>query len=121
MLLLTGTGKVGSIAEVLGMLLIFFIILAATYFVTRYFGKWNAGMKNGGTIRIVETVKIAPEKYLQIVKVSGKYFLLGVGKTEISLIAELCEEDLVKKEDTDTKNGEGGADFKDILRKVLKK
>lgn len=94
MVLLSGKSQLGSIAEVLALLIVFLLILAAAYYVTRYFGKTMTGYKMGGNIRLIETVRIAPEKYLQIVEVAERYFLLAVSKGNISLISELNKQDM---------------------------
>lgn len=118
MVLLSGKSQLGSIAEVLALLIVFLLILAAAYYVTKYFGKTMTGYKMGGNIRLIETVRIAPEKYLQIVEVAERYFLLAVSKGNISLISELNKQDM-KIEIGGEKNSE--SPFKEVFQKMIKK
>ena len=45
-------------------------------------------------MRVVETLRIAQNKFLQIVKVGEKYLVLSVGKDEVRLIAEIPPEEI---------------------------
>ena len=112
MFLSGGMSAISSVAEVVGMLTAFTVVLAAAYFATRYLGKYAAGGRNGGNIHILETVKLAPERYLQIIEISERYFLIGVSKTDISLITELKKEEEIK---TDIR-----IPFKDLLDRARK-
>ncbi len=118
MFLSGGMSAISSVAEVVGMLTAFTVVLAAAYFATRYLGKYAAGGRNGGNIHILETVKLAPERYLQIIEISERYFLIGVSKTDISLITEL------KKEEVKDYRSEIKTDiripFKDLLDRARK-
>lgn len=116
MLIITGKSQLGSIAEVVAMLIVFILILATAYYVTKYFGKAMTGSLSQGNIHVIETVRLAPEKYLQIVEVTGRYFLLAMSKGNISLISELKEED-VKLRMPEIKKG----DFKETLKKIIEK
>lgn len=118
MVLLSGKSQLGSIAEVLAMILVFVMILVAAYYVTKYFGRTMVGFKMGGNIKLIETVRIAPEKYLQIIEVTGRYFLIAVSKGNISLISELNKEDM--KLSTEVGN-ENHTSFKEIFQKMIKK
>lgn len=118
MILLSGRSQLGSIAEVVAMLIAFVIILLAAYYVTKYFGKAMTGSNQGGNIHVIETVRIAPEKYLQIVEVGGRYFLLSLSKNNLSLISELKEEEVKLKCSDESKPK---LSFQDILKKTTKK
>ena len=64
------------------MLLVFVIVLAATY----YFTKWMAGFQKernlSGNIEVIETARISTTKYIQIVRIGSKYMAIAVGKDE---------------------------------------
>ena len=82
-------GALGSIAQIFGMLIAFALILAAAYYVSKYFGKHALKVRENSNIRIVETSRITVDKYLQIIEVNGQYFLIGITKNSINLISEL--------------------------------
>ena len=83
------SGTIGSIAQIFGMLAAFAIIVAAAYYVSKYFGKYALKARENSNIKVIETNRVAVDKYLQIIEVGGKYFLIGITKTNINLISEL--------------------------------
>jgi flagellar protein FliO/FliZ len=95
------------------MLLVFVIVLAATY----YFTKWMAGFQKernlSGNIEVIETARISTTKYIQIVRIGSKYMAIAVGKDEVTNLGEISREDLIFKEDSP----EDKVSFKDILDK----
>lgn len=96
------------------MLLIFVLVLAATY----YFTKWLAGYQKektgAGNIEVIETARISTTKYIQIVRIGQRYMAIAVGKDEITGLMEISKEELEFKED----NPEDNISFKDILEKI---
>lgn len=118
MIILSTTSQIGSIAQVLAMLVIFSLILAAAYYVTRYFGKTMTGSRTNGRIQILDTVRLAPDKYLQIVEAGGRCFLLAISKGSISLISELDKKEI---EALKVEENLPGPSFKEILKKVINK
>lgn len=89
MILSGSTGTLGSIAQIFGMLIAFAVIVAAAYYVSKYFGKYAIKSKENSNIKVIETSRVAVDRYLQIVEVNGQYFLIGITKTNINLISEL--------------------------------
>ena len=43
---------------------------------------------------VLETIRIANGKFLQLVKAGEQYFVIAVGKDEVTKIAELTEDQL---------------------------
>ena len=95
------------------MLLVFVLVLAATYFFTKWMANYQKEKSSSGNIEILETARISATKYIQIVRVGGKYFAIAVGKDEVTSLGEVSREDLVIKED----GPEETLNFKDILEK----
>jgi len=67
----------------------FAVIVAAAYFVSKYFGKYAVKARENSNIKVVETSRITVDKYLQIIEVNGQFFLIGISKNNINLISEL--------------------------------
>ena len=82
-------GTLGSIAQIFGMLIAFTIIVAAAYLVSKYFGKYALKTRENSNIKVIETSRVAVDKYLQIIEAGGKYFLIGISKSNMNLISEL--------------------------------
>ena len=98
------SGGVESAAQFLTVLVLFIVVLALTYFTTKFVGNYQKLQGFGKNIEAIETYRLTGNKFLQIVRVGRKYFLLSIGKDEVSSIAELSEEDLDLHADTPAAN-----------------
>lgn len=103
--------------QLLGIVIVFIIILVITYFTTKWIGSSGYAGGRCQNIKAVETYRIGQNKFIQILKAGDKYFLVGVSKDRIDLLAELNAEDL--KFDENTKKE--AVSFKDILSRVNEK
>jgi flagellar protein FliO/FliZ len=79
-------------------------VLALTYFTTKFVGNYQKLQGFGKNIEAIETYRITGNKFLQIVRVGRKYYLLSIGKDEVNSIAELSEEELDLNTDTPAVN-----------------
>lgn len=85
-----------SFMQLLGVLIIFAFVLAITYFTTKWLGGFQKAGMTGQRLQVIETVRIANNKYIQIVKAGEVYLIVAVGKDEVSLLAQLTEEQLAQ-------------------------
>lgn len=114
-LLTAGISIVSSISQLLTVLFIFIFVLFLTYWTTRLAGSYKKQQMSGKNIQVMETVCISSSKYLQIVKIGSKYFVIGISKDTITYLCEINEEEL------DFSNNSGaGESFKSILEKLKK-
>lgn len=88
-MLLTGVGVMDGYLQFMTVLLLFLFVLAVTYVATRWIAGYQKGKSAGSNIELIETARIAPNKYLQLVRAGSKYLLIAVGKDEIHMLAEL--------------------------------
>lgn len=116
MYILSISNTTDNILQFIATVIMFIMVLVLAYFVTRWVG--SAGQKQYAdkNIRVIEGYKVGPNKMLQIVKVGNKFFVLGVGKDEISYIGEVEEEDL-----TITEDNKPLPEFSEILAKAKEK
>lgn len=114
-LLSAGHGIVSSVSQLLTVLFIFIFVLVLTYWTTRFAGNYKKQQMAGRNIQVMETVSISASKYLQIVKIGSKCFVIGVSKDTITYLCEINEEEL----DFPNNNG-AGESFKSILEKLKK-
>lgn len=114
-ILLTAHNQLESVVQLITVTLIFIFVLFITYWTTRFAGNYKKQQMVGKNIQIVETVSISNSKFLQIVKVGNKFFLISLCKDMVSLLSELNEEDI----DLQTPVNSGDA-FKSILEKFKK-
>ena len=94
-MLLTGVGVMDGYLQFMTVLLLFLFVLAVTYVATRWIAGYQKGKSAGSNIELIETARIAPNKYLQLVRAGSKYLLIAVGKDEIHMLAELSGEEIL--------------------------
>ncbi len=98
-------------------IVIFIFVLFLTYLAARVAGTYQSNITNHrSNIRIIETYRIANNKYIQIAKIGDKYVALGIGKDTITFLTEL-DEDQIK--DISAMPMEK-LNFKTVLSKVRK-
>lgn len=118
--LATGVTRAESILKMLGVLVLFIIIVAAAYYVTKWVGKTAMVQQANSNISIVETFRMGQNKFIQIVKIGSKYVAVGISKDTMEKLAELQEEDLVFLSE-EGKTNIIAPDFKELLDKMKKK
>ena len=104
-----------SVFDLLTVVFIVVFVLALTYFSTRYIANYQRGKSVGRNIEVLESYRVTSNKYLQIVRTGKKYLVIGVGKDEIHVLAELSEEEFTlpsEKEETSMLS------FKELLDKA---
>ena len=108
----------GSIGELFTVILIFIFVLALTYFTTKFTAKLQMGRYQNANVEIIETYKIAPTKYIQVVRIGEKYFSYVVCKETVTLLGELAKEDIKSIEQHEQSTA--GLNFKEIFEKFKK-
>lgn len=93
-----------NILQLVGIIVVFLIILAAAYAASVIVGKTqhNAYHSKERNIKLIETFRINNNQFLQIVRIGEHYFALAVSKEHIELIAELAEQEVSISETGDT-------------------
>ena len=119
MLLSSTSKRVDSIGQLLTVTLIFIYVLALTYFATKLTAGLQKGRLAGSNVEILETFKIAPTKYIQVVRIGNKYFSYVVCKDTVTLLGEMTEEDIVSLNRAETGQAVG-LNFKEIFDKLRK-
>lgn len=114
-MLLTGVSTTDSYLQFITVLLLFVFVLVITYATTRWISGYQKNKAVYGNLELVETLRIANNKYIQIVRVGKKYLAIAVGKDEVHMLSELEQDDLTFY-DSQTKE----LDFGSILEKFKK-
>lgn len=111
-------GSLESLAQVVTLFIIFILVLAITYFSTKWIGGIQKEKMIGSNVKILETMRISNSKYIQIVKIGNQCFAIAVCKDTVTYLCEVKEEELVYR---DSSAGKFHADsFKAILDKYKK-
>ena len=106
-----------NVLQLVVVLIVFVLVLFAAFYST----KWIA--KNGGiqsrvrNIKVIETYKIAPSKYIQIIQIGKKQYAIGVTKEQITYLTELTEDQLEVPEEFG--NTPGDTSFKEVMKTML--
>ena len=119
MLLSSISNRFDSIVQLLTVLLIFIFVLALTVLTTKFTAGIQKSRMTGSNIKIVETLKIAPTKYIQITKIGEKYFSYIVCKETVTLLGELTKDDISIVE-SEHKNAVLNTSFREVFDKMRK-
>lgn len=103
----------GGWVQLITVLLIFVFVLLITAFTTKWIGNFQKEKYAGSNIEVIETRRVDQNKYIEIVRIGDKYFAIGIGKENISTIAELSKDSLQIPE-AKTNN----FSFKEFLKKA---
>lgn len=107
-----------NVLELIAVLIVFVFVLAATYYVTKWIGKSGVVQMQSNNIKVIETFKIAQNKYIQIIQLGDKYYSIAVTKDNITFLAALDEEQLdLTKKDKEV----NVLPFRDILNRLDKR
>ena len=120
MVIASMSSRIEAFAQLLTLLIIFIFVLAVTYYVTRFVGNYQKNKLSGSNINILETMRIANNKYIQIAKIGSRVFAIAVAKDTVSYLCELDEDELIYKESSSGKMLINNDNFKEILEKFKK-
>lgn len=105
-----------SLIQLIGVLIIFVFVLIITYFTTKWVGGFQKTQMSRGNLAVIETIRIANGKFLQIVKAGEQYLVIAVGKDEVTKITELTEDQLSVQTSDHMENSQES--FQEILNKL---
>ena len=83
-----------NIGQLCSVLFIFIFVLFLTYFVTKWIAGYQQSQMFHKNLRIVETMKLTTNKYIQIIEVGDVYLVLGISKDHVETLAELTKDQL---------------------------
>lgn len=113
-MLLSAVSTADSYLQFITVLVLFVFVLGITYVTTRWIANYQKDKTKGGNIEVLESFRIAPNKYIQIVRTGSRYLAIAVGKDEVHMLTELSKEELVMA------GVQENADFGSILEKLRK-
>ncbi len=98
--------------QLLGVIVLYLIVLVITYLTTRFVGGVKMGTLRDTNFKVIDTYKLTQNKFLQIIKIGTRYFVIAVGKDEIRLLTEIAEDDIFVASKSTRQN----VTFQDILK-----
>ena len=119
MVLLSSAGE--SFFQLIFALVVFIGVLALTACVTKWIAGYQKTQGLNRNLEIIEAIRLSNNKYIQIIRAGeDKYFVIAIGKDEVTLLGELSSSQLKEIEVGDN-SIQGSIDFKSILEKLTKK
>lgn len=114
-MLLTLTSGLDSFLQFCTVLVIFLFVLGITWVATKWIANLQKGITNGSNIEVIETFKLTPNKYLQIIRAGEQYLLIAICKDTVTMLTEISAEEI----QTFEKSGAESPDFKKIFEKLI--
>jgi len=112
-MLLSSNSNVDSIVQLITVLLIFVFVLAVTLAVTKWMAGFQRLQSEGKNIQIIETTKMSPNQYAQIMKIGDKYVAVAISKENVTVLTTLEESQL----NLDASKQSYKSDFASVLKK----
>lgn len=118
MIILTaGMSSGDSLLQLIGVSILFIIILVVTYYTTRFVGGVKMGITKNSNFKVLETFKVTQNKYLQLIQIGTRYFVISVSKDDIRFLTELNETDIIRQAESQLPKN----NFTELFHSVLKK
>ena len=105
----------GSYAQFITVLVIFVLVLGLTAWVTKWMADYQKQVGAGSNIEVIETTRIANNKYIQLVRVGESYKVIAVCKDTVTMLGEVSAEQIKPQSDTRNK-----ISFKELFEKTIK-
>lgn len=103
-----------------GLFLLAVLIPAAAYFATKYIARKARGTTKGPGIEILERMYLSRDKYILIVKVGEKGYILGVTNQNITALGMLSEQEMsAYNEQPKPASNAGGGGFAQTLKNFM--
>ena len=104
----------------MGLLVVFVLILVLTYYTTKWIASYQKGHSYNKNLKIIETLRLTTNKYIQIVEAGDVYLVIAIGKDEVTFLTQLTKEQLKEGtfEETVNPSRATGENFGEILNKL---
>jgi len=107
-----------SYAQLITMLIVFVVVLAVTAFVTKWLANYQKSQNSGRNTEIIETTRLANNKWLQIVRVGKTIKVLAISKDDVTYLGDIDASEL---KEVKSVNGGGISSFKSMFEKAKSK
>ena len=105
----------GSFLQLVSLLIVFALVMALTYFVTKWIAKYGNAGNASTNIDVIETYRLSANRFIAIIRLGKeKYVACAVSKDHVALLAELAADELTFYQGS----GERPSGFRDILGRI---
>lgn len=105
----------GSYAQFLSVLVIFVLVLGITAWVTKWMANYQKLQNCNCNIEVIETTRIANNKYIQLVRVGENYMAIAVCKDTVTMLGEVSAEQIRFRDAASNRTS-----FRELLEKTIK-
>ena len=81
------TQGLSAYAQFITVLLLFVAVLGVTAVVTKWMANYQKQQSTNENIEVIETTRIANNKYIQIIRAGGKYMAIAVCKDTVTMLS----------------------------------
>lgn len=105
----------GSYAQFLSVLVIFVLVLGITAWVTKWMANYQKLQNCNCNIEVIETTRIANNKYIQLVRVGETYMAIAVCKDTVTMLGEVSAEQIRFRDTASNRTS-----FRELLEKTIR-
>lgn len=120
-MLLVTTSAIDSAAQLLTVIVLFIVVLIATWLTTRYIAGVQKGKLSGSNFETVDTFRLSQNKYVQIMRIGHKYLAVAVCKDTVTVLCELQEDEITFRDEAFTQKAVSFEDFFNKAKEIAGK
>lgn len=109
--------NMGQIGSMIVMMIMFALVLYGSYYCSKKVAKISMRENHSKYMKLEDRLMVGQDKHVAIVSVGGRYLMIGISSSEITVLKELQPEDLVLVGNPQSTFPPGAA-FKDILKSL---
>lgn len=110
---LLSSHTLSDIAQLFTVLIIFIFVLALSMVCAKWMGNYQKAQASGDSAEVIETIRIAQGKWIQIIRIGSKYKVIAVSRDSVTYLGDVDESD-IKVRDSEEKKL-----FSEILSKAF--
>ncbi|MCR5619821.1 MAG: flagellar biosynthetic protein FliO [Lachnospiraceae bacterium] len=95
------------------MLIVFIFVLALSMFCAKWVGNFQKVQQSGGSAEVIETIRIAQGKWVQIIRIGSKYKVIAISRDSVTYLGDVDESDIKIADPAEKKS------FSEILSKAF--
>lgn len=120
-MLLVTTSTIDSAAQLLTVIVLFIVVLIATWLTTRYIAGVQKGKLSGSNFETVDTFRLSQNKYVQIMRIGHRYLAVAVCKDTVTVLCELQEDEITFRDEAFTQKAVSFEDFFNKAKEIAGK
>ena len=96
-MILSVTSRTSEIAQFLTLLVVFIFVLFLCAVVAKWMGNVQKDQGSSANAEVIDTIRIAQGKWVQIIRVGSKYKVIAVCKDTVTYLGDVDEGDIIQK------------------------